>query len=132
MRITSRQFLCCALLMGLALGPAASASAGELGELAKFIPADTLMYMVIPDCRVLARKLQETSLFALYKEPALQQLIGPAKQKILESIKEQIESGWRDRLGIADLKNDLPWPQGFAADVISAIEARALWSRFGL
>ncbi len=24
------------------------------------------------------------------------------------------------------------WPQGFAADVISAIEARALWSRFGL
>ena len=24
------------------------------------------------------------------------------------------------------------WPQGFAADVISAIEARSLWSRFGL
>ena len=24
------------------------------------------------------------------------------------------------------------WPQGLAADVISAIEARALWSRFGL
>mgnify|MGYP001828956675 FL=1 len=24
------------------------------------------------------------------------------------------------------------WPQGFAADLISAVEARALWSRFGL
>jgi hypothetical protein len=99
-----------AVLVALAIIIAAPAFAADL-EPAKVVPNDTFLLLYAPNVQALTRKFESTSIYGLYKEPAMQPVIQPADSKIREKIQEGIAEMWREA-GLEGKPQELPLPTG--------------------
>ncbi len=88
-------------------------AAGEIQtEPASLLPADTFLYLVIPEgVTNLQEKLKNTSLWGLYKDPAMQRFIEPAEKAIREKFDERLEKTWKE-LSMDQPPEEFPLPTG--------------------
>jgi len=100
-----------AVLAGLALGLGPAGARGQkIAETAKLLPDDTVLVAAVENVKELGEKFKKTSLYALYKDPAMQRFVVPAEQKIREKFNEVIARAGKD-LNM-ELPKDLPYPEG--------------------
>ncbi len=82
------------------------------GELAALFPPDSFLYVVIPEgVTALQEKLKKTSMWALYKDPAMQRFIESAEKTLREKLDEKLKEAWKE-LEIDEPPEELPWPTG--------------------
>jgi hypothetical protein len=100
-------FCCCAL--GL-LSLSASARAKALPRTAKLLPPETILLMNIDDFQQLKTQFEKTSLYKLYKDPAMAAFVDDAKAKWREKIQKLDENDIFKAIFSTDV-----WPQGRVA-----------------
>lgn len=87
------------------------AASARADDPAKLGPDDTMVYAVVPNFQALFDKFKETSLYGLYRDPAMQPCVGPSEKKITALIDEKLGELWAE-IGVKDAPKELPWPQG--------------------
>ncbi len=92
-------------------GPLAPA-AGQ--EAAKAMPPDAFLLLTVGNVNAAREKLKKTSLYALYKAPAMQPFVGPTEKKVRALIDEKLKEAWKE-VGLEKPPTDLPTPQGQVA-----------------
>lgn len=114
------------VVIALALvGPLAVASA-DVADSARLLPADTAVMLSIESVEGLKAALKRTSYYELYRDPAMQEAVGPAEKKVREKMDEAIKDLWR-RLKVENPPRQIPWPEGrvVVAVFVAAKEAPA-------
>ncbi|MBP8304655.1 MAG: hypothetical protein KBE04_11055 [Phycisphaerae bacterium] len=106
-------------------GPLAVASA-DVADSARLLPADTAAMLSIESMEGLKAALKRTSYYELYRDPAMQEAVGPAEKKVRERMDRALQDLWK-RLKIENPPRQIPWPQGrvVVAVFVSAKEAPA-------
>ena len=94
-----------------ALGLMGSVVRGDVTENAKLLPADTFAYVVVESVDGLWEKFKRTSLYGLYKDPAMQPFVAEAETQIREKTKEGLKELWKE-LGLSEPPSELPIPSG--------------------
>ncbi|MDD4888936.1 MAG: hypothetical protein PHU85_03330 [Phycisphaerae bacterium] len=105
----TRTVLWATLCLAIALSLAAPALAAD--DPAKLAPDDTMLYVVVPNFQALFDKFKETTVYGLYREPAMQPCVAPAEKKINEVIDKGLSEVW-SQIGLEKPPKELPWPQG--------------------
>ena len=59
------------------LSGAEAAWGGSAAEVARMVPADTVLFASVGDFGRLAEKFKETTLYKFYQDPAMQPFVGP-------------------------------------------------------
>ncbi len=103
------------LFVSLLLAAVTLTSLGEArgaeADPASLLPPDTVFYVLVPNVSATKERFKNTSLWALYKEPAMQQFVGPAEKAIREKMDEKLRELWKE-LDLDVPPKDLPWPTG--------------------
>jgi len=112
----------CIVTIMFIVGPLAVAGAGAL-ESAKMLPADTAVMLSADSVEGLKAAIKKTSFYGLYKDPAMQEVVGPAEKKIREKIDGAVKDLWK-KIKIETPPQTIPWPEGrvIAAIFVSAKE----------
>ena len=104
-------FFACFVIAAVVLSGFNAAGAIE-GELAGLFPADSFLYVIVPEgVTALQEKLKKTSLWGLYKDPAMQRFIESAEKVVREKLDEKLKEAWKE-LEIDEPPEELPWPTG--------------------
>ncbi|NQU76091.1 MAG: hypothetical protein HQ546_07260, partial [Planctomycetes bacterium] len=98
-------------LSGFGSGFATTVASAAGDDPAGLLPADTVFYAVVPNVAAARAKLEKTSLWHLYKEPAMQAFVVPAEKAIREAVQEKLKEAWSE-LGIDAPPSELPLPTG--------------------
>jgi hypothetical protein len=99
-------------VLSLALGSClAGAARADVLESAAMLPDDTLLMLSVESVNELRAAFEKTSLFSLYKDPALQPLVSEAEKKIRESIDTALKDFWKEAK-IENPPEQLPLPEG--------------------
>jgi hypothetical protein len=80
-------------------------------DIARNLPPDCLGFISIDNAEDLRDHFQKTSVYALYKDPAMQPFLGPAKVKL----EKKLAALFKDldmELGLENMTESWPWPQG--------------------
>jgi hypothetical protein len=107
-------FFC--LLAGLLLSAPAvlaaePAPAGPAEAAARLLPGDTIFFLLIKDVNSLKENAKKTSMYGLYKDPAMQAFVAPAEKKVNEFIDGKLKEAWKEA-GLENPPESLPWPEG--------------------
>ena len=94
------------MVMGLPTVGAESAA-----DMARWAPEDTMLYVGMANVNSIKQKLKQSTLYDMYKDPAMQRFIVPAEEKIRAEIDKVLKEAWQE-IGLAEPPQDLPWPQG--------------------
>ena len=86
-------------------------SSGAVVESAKWLPEETLLFVSVESVGALQEKFKETSLYGLYKEPAMQSFMVAAERNIREKAAAMMKEAWQE-IGLEDPLDELPWPEG--------------------
>jgi hypothetical protein len=89
----------------------AAAARADVLESAKMLPDDTMIMISVESVNGLRAAFEKTSLFGLYKDPALQPLVGEAQKKIRESIDTALKDFWKENK-IENAPEQIPFPEG--------------------
>jgi hypothetical protein len=78
------------------------------------LPPDTLLFAYIDDVSAAREAFKKTTLWDLYKDPALQSFVAPAETKIRKAIDDSLANLWKTLKIEAPEEDGLPWPSGRA------------------
>ncbi len=111
--MNSRWVIICCLAAVMAAPAIASAEdfLPEGKDAASIIPEDTFLFVHVPDVSAVKEAFKKTSMWGLYKEPAMQQFVEPAEKAVREFIDEKLREAWKE-MEIADPPEELPIPAG--------------------
>jgi hypothetical protein len=88
-----------------------STTRADVMESARMLPDDTLVMVSVESVSGLRAALEKTSLFGLYKDPAMQPLVKETEKKIREGIDEAIKDLWK-KLEMETPPEQIPYPEG--------------------
>lgn len=80
-------------------------------EAAQMLPDDVMVMISVESIKDLQAALEKTSLYRFYKDPAIQQVVGPAEKKIRAQLDTTLKDFWRE----AKMDNppeQIPYPEG--------------------
>lgn len=103
MRYTVKIILCVVFISSFIFA-GSKAKAGTLPQTAKLVPPETILLVDIIDSSQLRKQFEQTSLYKLYKDPAMASVVGNLKTKL----KEQIQKADNDFLKILVDSDVLP------------------------
>jgi hypothetical protein len=80
-------------------------------ESAKMLPDDTMIMVSVESVNGLRAALEKTSLYGLYKDPAMQQFVTDSEKKIRELIDTTLKDFWQ-KMKIENPPEQIPIPEG--------------------
>jgi len=95
--------------MVLVSGPSVGLAADK--DPAGVLPADCFLMVTVPNVTETIANFKKTSIYGLYKEPAMRQFIEPAEKKIRKLLEDELKSALKGT-GINSSLDTLPWPKG--------------------
>lgn len=78
---------------------------------AKWLPYDTLAFFCVDNANQLGKNFKQTSIYNLYKDPAMQPFIAPAEKEIRAKIDQFLKKAWQE-IHLEEPPKELPWPTG--------------------
>ena len=90
-------------------GPSVGLAADK--DPSRILPADCFLMVTVPSVTKTIANFKKTSLYALYKEPAMRQFIEPAEKNIRKLVEDELKSALKGT-GINSSLDLLPWPKG--------------------
>ncbi len=90
---------------------------------ARYAPQDALFVVSIADATKLTEKFKSSTVYELYKDPAMQNFLVPAEKNIRKVITETLENYWK-QAGVTKAPvtlEDFPWPTGSAMLVLRSV-----------
>jgi len=126
------------LLGFLILSVCASARADVL-ESARMLPDDMMLMVSVESVSELRAAAQKTSLYALYKDPAMQEFVKESEKRITKAIETALKDFWQEK-EVENPPEQLPWPEGrlvagvslFSPSVSDEINAQEAKRKIGL
>jgi len=88
-----------------------SAATAAEKDAARTVPADCFLIATIPNLTKTIENFKKTSLYGLYKEPAMQRFLVPAEKNLRKIIEDELKSAWKGT-GLKTTLDSLPWPKG--------------------
>ncbi len=88
-----------------------STARADILESARMLPDDTVLMISVESVKDLQTALEKTSLYSFYKDPTIQQIVGPAEKKIRDQIDTALKDFWHE----AKMENppeQIPYPEG--------------------
>ncbi|MBM4028078.1 MAG: hypothetical protein FJ280_22190, partial [Planctomycetes bacterium] len=80
-------------------------------ESARMLPGDMAMMISVESVSDLRAALEKTSFYELYQDPAIQQVVRPAVEKIRAQLDEAIKDFWQ-KSKIENPPEQIPYPEG--------------------
>ncbi len=91
---------------------------------AKMMPSDTMIMVSVESIDVLREALKKTSWYDLYQDPAMQDVVRQAEEKIRDGAGDILKDFWKE-LEIDNPPEQLPWPEGKIVFGISLFPPKA-------
>ncbi len=88
-----------------------SAVRADVLESARMLPDDTVVMVSVESVTGLRAALEKTSLYGLYKDPAIQAMLGDAEKKLREQIDKSIKDLWQ-KMKLENPPKQIPYPEG--------------------
>ena len=88
-----------------------SAAWADVLESARMLPDDTAILVSVESVAGLRAALEKTSLCGLYKDPAIQEMLGDTEKKLREQIDKGIKDLWQ-KMKIENPPQQIPYPEG--------------------
>ncbi len=89
----------------------APAVRSDVLESARMLPDDTMIMVSVESFTGLRTALEKTSLYDLYKDPAIQAMLGDAEKKLHEQIDTGIKDLWQ-KMKLENPPQQIPYPEG--------------------
>ena len=93
----------------LAFGPSVGLAVDK--DPAGILPDDCFLMVTVPSVTETIANFKKTSVYGLYKEPAMRQFIEPAEKNIRKLVEDELKSALKGT-GIKSSLDSLPWPKG--------------------
>jgi len=89
----------------------AAAARADVMESARMLPDDTMVMLSVESVTDLRAALEKTSLYGLYKDPAMQPLVTEAEKKVRELVDTKLKEFWQGAK-IENPPSQIPYPEG--------------------
>lgn len=99
-------------LLALSLLLTAPAAPAAQDDAARWLPPDTFFYVQLTSATDIQAHFKKHSLWALYKDPAMQPVVAQATETISTKLDEALQKFWTQEMKMTEPPKSIPWPTG--------------------
>jgi hypothetical protein len=90
---------------------AVAAATGPAAAAAKLMPDDVFLFVMVRDVSALRENFKKTTVWGLYKDPAMQAFVTPSEKKATDFIDSKMQELWKE-IGLENAPELPSWPEG--------------------